>query len=87
MFPSLDKTPALFTASLELTKVPGMILIAAPSFVITCEDKVREIWLDEKIVDKTTKGDLCTLPVGTFLRPSDKLYKWIDSKEIPVQSD
>jgi putative protease len=62
------------------------ILIIGPTTGV-CEDKVREIWLDEKLVDKTVKGDLCTLPVGTFLRPSDKLYKWIDSKEVQAQAD
>jgi U32 family peptidase len=62
------------------------ILIIGPTTGV-CEDKVREIWLDNKIVDKTVKGELCTIPVGTFLRPSDKLYKWIDSNEVPSQAD
>lgn len=39
---------------------------------------VREIWLDEKKVEKAIRGDLCTIPVSIPLRPSDKLYKWID---------
>jgi putative protease len=67
-------------------RVGDEILIIGPTTGV-CEDKVREIWLHEKMVDKTVKGDLCTLPVGTFLRPSDKLYKWIDSKEVPAQAD
>jgi putative protease len=62
------------------------ILIIGPTTGVY-EDKVREIWLDDKKVRKSVKGDLCTMPVGTFLRPSDKLYKWIDSKEIPAQAD
>jgi putative protease len=51
------------------------------------EDKVSEIWLDEIKVDKTVKGDLCTIPVSTFLRPSDKLYRWADSREILAQTE
>jgi putative protease len=62
------------------------ILIIGPTTGVI-EEHVCEIWLDEKKVNKTVKGDLCTLPVGTFLRPSDKLYKWIDSKEVPAQAD
>ena len=56
------------------------ILIIGPTTGVF-EDKVNEIWLDEKKVDKTGKGDLCTIPVRTFLRPSDKLYKWVDSRK------
>lgn len=67
-------------------RVGDEILIIGPTTGV-CEDKVREIWLHGKMVGKTVKGDLCTLPVGTFLRPSDKLYKWIDSKEVPAQAD
>ena len=62
------------------------ILIIGPTTGVY-EDKIREIWLDEKITDKTVKGDLCTIPVGTFLRPSDKLYKWADSKEVVSQAE
>ncbi len=40
---------------------------------------VREIWVDEKSVDKTVRGDLCTIPVSVPLRLSDKLYKWSDT--------
>ena len=62
------------------------ILIIGPTTGVI-EERVCEIRLDDNIVDKSIKGDLCTIPVGTFLRPSDKLYKWIDSKEIPPQAD
>jgi len=62
------------------------ILIIGPTTGVV-EDKINEIWLDETKIDKTVKGDLCTIPVGTFLRPSDKLYKWADSKEVTTQSD
>jgi putative protease len=62
------------------------ILIIGPTTGVI-EGKVSEIQVDDKMVGKAVRGDLCTLPVGTFLRPSDKLYKWIDSKNIPAQTD
>jgi U32 family peptidase len=62
------------------------ILIIGPTTGVL-EEKVSEIWLDERKVEKSEKGELCTIPVGTFLRPSDKLYKWAESKEIEAQND
>ena len=44
---------------------------------------VREIWVEEKSVEKTVRGDLCTIPVSTQLRLADKLYKWVATNEIP----
>jgi putative protease len=57
------------------------MLILGPTTGVHNET-VREIWLDETKVNKTTKGDLCTIPVSIPLRPSDKLYKWVDNLEI-----
>jgi putative protease len=62
------------------------ILVIGPTTGVI-EDTVSEIRLDEKIVEKTIKGDLCTIPFGTFLRPSDKLYKWVDSRKVMPQSE
>lgn len=45
-------------------------------------ETVKEIWLEEKKVEQTVKGDLCTIPVSIPLRPSDKLYKWSDTSII-----
>jgi putative protease len=67
-------------------QVGDEILIIGPTTGVY-EDKAREIWLDAKKVEKTIKGDLCTIPVSTFLRPSDKLYKWVDSKQVTSQAD
>jgi putative protease len=44
---------------------------------------VREIRVDEKSVEKTVRGDLCTIPVSAQLRLADKLYKWVATNEIP----
>ena len=68
-----------------LQKGDDVLVIGPTTGVI--EARVIEIRVDDKMVDKAVKGDLCTLPVSTFLRPSDKLYKWIGSKNIPAQSD
>jgi U32 family peptidase len=62
------------------------IMIIGPTTGVV-EDRVSEIQVDDIKVDKAIKGDLCTLPADSFLRPSDKLYKWIDSKDIPPQKD
>jgi putative protease len=62
------------------------ILVIGPTTGVI-EDRVSEIQVDDKMVGKAIKGDLCTLPVGAFLRPSDKLYKWVDSKNIQAQAD
>jgi putative protease len=61
------------------------IIVIGPSTGVV-ESSAEEIWLDEKRVDKVDKGDLCTIPVSTFLRPSDKLYKWIDARDVPLQN-
>jgi U32 family peptidase len=62
------------------------ILITGPTTGVV-ESVAGEIWLDERKVAKAGKGDLCTVPVGTFLRPSDKLYKWADYKAVDAQFD
>jgi U32 family peptidase len=62
------------------------ILVIGPTTGVI-ESKAGEIWLDEKVVHEVKRGDLCTLPFKSPLRPSDKLYKWIDSKELEGQKD
>ena len=41
------------------------------------EDTVKEIRVDLKNVEKTIKGDICSIPVNSLVRRSDKLYKVI----------
>jgi putative protease len=62
------------------------ILILGPTTGVI-EDKVKEIWLDEKRVESAGRGDLITIPIGTFLRLSDKLYKWADAREVSAQAE
>ncbi len=42
------------------------------------EDVLSEIRVDMKKVDKTEKGDLCSIPVKKIIRRADKVYKVID---------
>ncbi|MCD4746898.1 MAG: U32 family peptidase [Bacteroidales bacterium] len=46
------------------------------------EDIIKEIRVDLKNVEKTVKGENCSIPVKTFLRRSDKLYKIVDTEII-----
>ena len=45
-----------------------------------CEETVKEIRFDEKNVNRVQKGDICSIPIETFLRRSDKLYKLEDNE-------
>ncbi len=42
------------------------------------EDSVKEIRVDLKKVKKTVKGEICSIPVKSLVRRSDKLYKVIE---------
>ena len=55
------------------------ILITGPTTGVI-ELIIDEIWVDEKPVQKALKGDRITIPVESAIRPSDKLYKLIDTK-------
>jgi U32 family peptidase len=46
------------------------------------EMTVPEIRVDLKDVATTVKGDLCSIPVESFLRRADKIYKVVPSTEI-----
>ncbi|WP_111308794.1 peptidase U32 family protein [Confluentibacter sediminis] len=44
------------------------------------EVKVKEMMVNDQKLSKGTKGDLVTIPLGFRIRPSDKLYKMVESK-------
>lgn len=56
------------------------IYIMGPSTGVY-EDNVKEIRVNLVNVETAQKGDVCSIPVQTFLRRSDKLYKKIISAE------
>ena len=43
------------------------------------EDKLKEIRVDLQTVGSATKGELCSIPVTSFVRRNDKLYKLIEN--------
>jgi putative protease len=60
------------------------ILISGPTTGVI-EYIVEEIRVDLKTTDTALKGELCSIKTPDFLRRSDKVYKWIDSKEVKSQ--
>jgi len=57
------------------------ILIIGPTTGVV-ELKVEEIRVNLKNVEKTTKGEICSIPVAQIIRRSDKLYKVIRKDSI-----
>ena len=57
------------------------ILITGPTTGVI-EYQVDEIRVDLKVTEKALKGELCSIKTPEYLRRSDKVYKWVDSKEI-----
>jgi putative protease len=55
-------------------RVGDEVLIIGPTTGVV-EAKIEEIRVDEKITDRATRGDTCSIPVGQKIRRSDKLYK------------
>ena len=57
------------------------ILITGPTTGVI-EYGVDEIRVDLKVTQTALKGELCSIKTSDFLRRSDKVYKWVDSKDI-----
>ncbi len=60
------------------------ILITGPTTGVI-EYNVDEIRVDLKVTEKAMKGELCSIKTPDYLRRSDKVYKWVDSKEVKSQ--
>jgi putative protease len=56
-----------------------VILITGPTTGVI-EYLVDEIRVDLKVAETALKGELCSIKAPDFLRRSDKVYKWVDSK-------
>jgi putative protease len=56
------------------------ILVTGPTTGVV-EYQVDEIRVDLKVTEKALKGELCSIKTPDYLRRSDKVYKWVDSKE------
>jgi len=55
------------------------ILIIGPTTGVV-EYTIPELRLDDKTVEIVTKGEVCSMPIPTALRRSDKLYKLVKTK-------
>jgi len=62
-------------------KKGDIIIITGPT-TGAVEYEVDEIRVDLKVTDKALKGELCSVKTSDYLRRSDKVYKWVDAKEI-----
>ena len=57
------------------------ILITGPTTGVV-EYIADEIRVDLKVTEKAMKGELCSIKAPDYLRRSDKVYKWMDAKEV-----
>ncbi|MCX6334838.1 MAG: U32 family peptidase [Bacteroidia bacterium] len=57
------------------------ILITGPTTGVV-EYTVDEIRVDLKETSKAMKGTFCSVKISDFLRRSDKIYKWINTKDL-----
>jgi len=64
----------------DLTK-GDTILITGPTTGVV-EYVAEEIRVDLKVTEKALKGELCSIKTSDFLRRSDKVYKWVDVKDL-----
>ncbi len=58
------------------------ILIIGPTTGVV-EYTVGEIRVDLKPAQTALKGEFCSIMTPDFLRRSDKVYKWVEAKDIP----
>ena len=67
----------------NLDKGDDILIIGPTTGVI--EHRVEEIRVEDKLTGQSLKGESCSIPVASFLRRSDKIYKWVDADEIKRQ--
>jgi putative protease len=60
------------------------ILVTGPTTGVVYYD-IDEIRVDLKVTDKARKGELCSIKTADYLRRSDKVYKWVDAKDVKNQ--
>jgi len=65
-------------------KVGDEILITGPTTGVI-QTKVKEIRVDLKNTEIAEKGMLCSVPIDTLIRRSDKLYKIVDADKVKQQ--
>lgn len=60
------------------------ILITGPTTGVI-EHKVNEIRVDDRPTLRSVKGEYCSVAIDSFLRRSDKIYKWIPVSDTTEQ--
>lgn len=71
------KAAAIQIQSDELSVNDDILIIGNKTGVL--ETRVNELRLDDKPIEKVSKGDLCSISVPQKVRPNDKVYKFIDA--------
>ena len=61
-----------------------IILITGPTTGVV-KYNVDEIHVDQKVASRALKGEFCSIRTPDYLRRSDKVYKWVDAKEVENQ--
>jgi U32 family peptidase len=61
-----------------------IILITGPTTGVI-EYTANEIRVDLNVTENALKGELCSIKTSDYLRRSDKVYKWVNSKEVKSQ--
>lgn len=64
--------------------IGDQLLIIGPTTGVY-EYKVDKLRVEDKEVLKAAKGVFCSVKTDSFLRRSDKVYKWVDASEIKQQ--
>jgi len=65
-------------------KIGDEILITGPTTGVI-QTKVEEIRVDLKNTEVAKKGTLCSVPIDSLIRRSDKLYKVVDAEKVKQQ--
>lgn len=70
-----QKVAEITLESGKLTQGEEILIIGTTTGVLHIQ--VSEIRVDFKPVRQAQKGEVCSVPVDTFLRRSDKVYRWV----------
>jgi len=72
---------AEFLVETQSVRVGDNIVIMGPTTGVI-ETTITEMQVDCKSAQKAVKGQSFSIPLEQKIRPSDKLYKWVESKEV-----
>ena len=72
---------AEFFVETQSVRVGDKIVIIVPTTGVI-ETTITEIQVNHKSVQEATKGQSFSIPLKEKIRPSDKLYKWVEASEV-----